>query len=287
MALHQPDQGVEVLGGAIPDSSTTMLVPAGIRHAGGGPSGFRCSWSSLASVVAGQPVSMASTSAALPEGASPTADRRWLRRRAAAAPSIVVLPTPAGPTTSTSCSSPLTAWTAAAGGSSPVGGIEPTADRAQASNRASWFSTPGALRRRSVTCSRRGRPSLRQGAPAGAAGCSSTQRAAAASARRSTKRTASVAEPLVSAGRRAAISLARSARSQVEEDAARASRAWVIMASTSTATFPGNGRWPPGSDSGSKPPARARSVHSDRRVSASTASCLSGRLSSTAQRSSR
>ncbi len=131
---------------------------------------------------------------------------------------MVVLPVPAGPTTSTRRCSPATARTAAAWGSSPAATrrLVPTLAAAQDNSRASWSSTAGALRRRSTTCSVTARPSRRQATPCFAAGCSSTHRPAASAESRSTTSTTSAAELATSAGRRAAISRARSARSHVD-----------------------------------------------------------------------
>ena len=60
------------------------------------------SWSSLATVSVSMPVSSARTWAALAVGATPNTVRPWRRRSSTARRSMVVLPVPAGPTTTTS-----------------------------------------------------------------------------------------------------------------------------------------------------------------------------------------
>ena len=81
---------------------------------GRGPSGRDHSWSSLATVSAGMPVSRSRTRAALAVGATPNTSRPCPARSVTAARSIVVLPAPAGPTTTTNRSQPATAAAASA-----------------------------------------------------------------------------------------------------------------------------------------------------------------------------
>ncbi|MDQ4132580.1 MAG: hypothetical protein M3179_05085, partial [Actinomycetota bacterium] len=71
---------------AIDASSRTTVESADRRHAAPGPPGRACSCSSLANVVAGQPVSAASTSAAFPDGARPRTGRPWPPSSRAARP---------------------------------------------------------------------------------------------------------------------------------------------------------------------------------------------------------
>ena len=122
----QDEPPVQVLGEA-----GEVVQGAGADHAGlvdddggadrgagsGGRGAGRCrvhSWSSLATVSAVHAGLAARTWAALAVGATPNTVRPCRRRSSTAARSMVVLPVPAGPTTTTSRSSPATAAAASA-----------------------------------------------------------------------------------------------------------------------------------------------------------------------------
>ena len=270
---------------AIPASSKMTVVPAG--RSVDGRAGWLWRRRKLARVVAEQPVSQASTSAALPEGATPTAGRPWARSWAIAERSMVVLPVPAGPTIRTKRCVAATARAAAAWALSQAAvRATPAFRRAHASSAASSSRMAWVVRRRSVTCSDTGRPSSRRAATPRAGGCSSRHRPAAATASSSMSSTSRSALPATSAGRSRCRGPDRPA-ARLAPCSLTKSIASATTTSRSTAHRPDTPRKVDGSDRASTPSAVARSRHSARSASASPTTCLPGRLARTALRSRR
>ena len=99
----------------IPASSTITVAPRPSWYSGDGSrSGRVCSHRSLATVSQRIRVSRSKTRAAFAVGATPSTGRSWVWRSATARSSIVVLPAPAGPTTTTRRSWPAIARAASA-----------------------------------------------------------------------------------------------------------------------------------------------------------------------------
>ncbi len=99
----------------MPASSTMTVVPAASRYSSSGSRSVRLhSWSSLATVSVFTPVSRSSTWALLAVGATPNTARSQLLTSSTARSNVVVLPVPAGPTTTTRRSDPATAAAASA-----------------------------------------------------------------------------------------------------------------------------------------------------------------------------
>lgn len=141
---------------AMPASSRITVVPSGML-------GLRACWwraRNPARVSVRQLASVASTSAALPDGASPITCRRCARRALTACAVVRVLPVPAGPTTRTSGACPAIAADACSCESCPGFGWTVLTSAQRCSSR-SWSSTAPVVKQRSVTCSVTGRPSRR------------------------------------------------------------------------------------------------------------------------------